>query len=439
LELRLADLEAHLDRLTSTPPPSDRGGEPHPVEQHLADLAERCSDIVKQWAATSERHALAVGELESKLSNWTEAAAGLQRDATGRFQDLERLIEHEWASLRRLHEEPVRQLRDQAESLTEICVSTAGSTQTGIERAEARLALLEKDLHRRMDDLSRDVHAVLDELRQQNGTTVRSPSSSWALEEVTRLHHEIRDGAGASKNPPTAFALLAAPGPTQSAGDIHRGHSTEPSDTDHRPLPAEPETSDRSERKRFAAIAAFAVLIAIGGGFSLLFYSRARLAAEQAAAARQSAELIGSAANDRIDAARRDAAAQIEIARGVASRAQITGDVLAAPDLMRFNLIGAEGTAGASAQLLFSRTRGMVFSGSRLTSPRPGNVYQIWLLTPADPINAGTIAPDASGRATLATDRPPDVPRPIVGVRVTLESAPGRQTPSEQTVLFRPQ
>jgi hypothetical protein len=437
LELRLADLEAHLDRLTSTPPP-ERNGEPHPVEQHLAELAERCSDIVKQWAATSERHALAVGELESKLSNWSEAAAGLQRDATGRFQDLERLIEHEWASLRRLHEEPVRQLRDQAESLTEICVSTAGSTQTGIERAEARLALLEKDLHRRMDDLSRDVHAVLDELRQQNGTTVRSPSSSWALEEVTRLHHEIRDGAGAGKNPPTPFALLAAPSPTEPASDIRRGQSTEPSDTDH-PLPAEPETSDRSERKRFAAIAAFAVLIAIGGGFSLLFYNRARLAAEQAAAARQSAELIGNAANDRIDAARRDATAQIEIARGVASRAQITGDVLSAPDLMRFNLIGAEGTAGASAQLLFSRTRGMVFSGSRLTSPRPGNVYQIWLLTSTDPVNAGTITPDDSGRATLATDRPPDVPRPIVGVRVTLESAPGRQTPSEQTVLFRPQ
>src|SRR5258705_2524865 len=238
LELRLADLEAHLDRLTSTPPPSERNGEPHPVEQHLAELAERCSDIVKQWAATSERHALAVGELESKLSNWSEAAAGLQRDATGRFQDLERLIEHEWASLRRLHEEPVRQLRDQAESLTEICVSTAGSTQTGIERAEARLALLEQDLHRRMDDLSRDVHAVLDELRQQNGATVRKPSSSWALAEVTRLHHEIRDGAGAGKTriwdesipdtPPRALALLAAPGPTKSAADMRREEPTEP-------------------------------------------------------------------------------------------------------------------------------------------------------------------------------------------------------------------
>jgi len=438
----------HADRLTSTLQESESTGEPsHPVEQHLADLAERCADIVRQWAATSARHALAVNELESKLSSWNDVSARLQRDATGRFQDLERLIEHEWASLRRLQEEPVRQLRDQAESLTEICVSTAGSTQTGIERAEARLALLEKDLHRRMDDLSRDVHAVLDELRQQNTATVRSASSSWALEEVTRLHNEIRDGAGAGKNrvrdesipdaPPAPLALLPAPGPAQSAGDMRRGTSTEPWDADQRQLSAEPDPGDR--RKRLAAIAAFALVIAIGGGLSVLFYNRASVAAEQAAVARQRAEVMSNATNDRIDAARRDAAAQIELARGAASRAQITGDVLAAPDLMRFNLIGAEGTARASAQLLFSRTRGMVFSGSRLSPPGPGNVYQIWLLTATDPISAGTIAPDDSGRATLATDRPPDVPRPITGVRVTVERAPGRQTPSEQTVLFRAQ
>jgi Anti-sigma-K factor rskA len=430
--LRLADLEAHLERLTSTLSQGDGTAQtPQAVEQQLADLAGRCSDILKQWAATSERHALAASELESKLSHWTDVTAGLQRQATDRFQDLERLIEHEWASLRRLHEQPIRQLRDQAESLTEICVSTAGSTQTGIERTEARLALLERDIHRRMDDLSRDVHAVLDELRQQNGSAARGPSSSWALEEVTRLHNEIRDGAA------TALAVRAVPSPIQSAGDIRPGGSTDSSDAERHPLSAAPDTSDRLDRKRLAAIAVFAVVIAIGGGVSLSFYNRARLAAEQAAAARQRADAMASAANDRIDAARRDAAAQIEIARGAASRAQITGDVLSAPDLMRFNLIGADGRA--SAQLLFSRARGIVFSGSRLSPPGPGNVYQIWLLTTTDPISAGTIAPDDSGRAALTTDRPPDVPRPIVGARVTLEPAPGRQTPSEQAVLFRAQ
>src|SRR5947207_835206 len=127
LEMRLADLEANLDRLNSTLQQWGKPGEPpHPVEQHLAHLAEQCADILKQWSATSERHAQAVNELQTKLNDWNDVAARVQRDASWRFQDLERLIEHEWASLRRMHEEPVRQLRDQAESLTEISVSTPG-------------------------------------------------------------------------------------------------------------------------------------------------------------------------------------------------------------------------------------------------------------------------------------------------------------------------
>jgi hypothetical protein len=40
---------------------------------------------------------------------------------------------------------------------------------------------------------------------------------------------------------------------------------------------------------------------------------------------------------------------------------------------------------------------------------------------------------------TLAKDNPPDAPRPIVGVRVTLEPAPGRPAPSGPTVLARAQ
>ena len=78
----------------------------------------------------------------------------------------------------------------------------------------------------------------------------------------------------------------------------------------------------------------------------------------------------------------------------------------------------------------FSRSQGMVFSGSHLQSPGAGRLYQIWLLTATDPVSAGTITPDDSGRVTFASDHPPDVPRAIVGVRVTVEPAPGRPTPS---------
>src|SRR5262249_37816460 len=155
----------------------------------------------------------------------------------------------------------------------------------------------------------------------------------------------------------------------------------ETSKAEVRPLATEPDTGDRSERKWFGTLAALALVVAIGAAFSLMFYNRAKLAADQATAARLHAEEIAIAANDRMEAARKDAASQIELARDAASRAQITSDVLAAPDLVRFNLIGAEAVARASAQLLLSRSRGMIFSGSRLLSPGAGNVYQIWLLT----------------------------------------------------------
>ncbi len=126
-------------------------------------------------------------------------------------------------------------------------------------------------------------------------------------------------------------------------------------------------------------------------------------------------------------------------ARDAASKAQVTSDVLAASDLVRFNLVGSDPAVRTLAQLLWSRSRGMVFSASRMPQPPQGSIYQIWLLTAAAPISLGTVAPDASGRVTLATDSPPDAPRPIVGVRVTLEPAPGVPAPSGPTVLARAQ
>ncbi len=196
-EHRLGELEAQIDRLNAALQ-HWRDAQDHlrPMEQRLTQLTDQCADILKQWTATGERHAVAVGELEARLTGWNDVETRLQRDASSRFQALERVIEQEWATLRHLHEEPARQLRAQAESLTEICVTTAGSAQTGLERAEARLATIERDLHRRMDELSRDLHAAVAELRHRSeASALRGPASPWSLDEVTRLHHELRDGA----------------------------------------------------------------------------------------------------------------------------------------------------------------------------------------------------------------------------------------------------
>jgi len=450
LEQRLADLEAQIDRLNHTLQ-RWRDTEDHrePVEQRLAQLTDRCAGILKQWTATSERHAHAVGELETRLSGWSDIESRLQQDAISRLHGLERTIEREWASVRLLHEEPVRELREQAESLTEICVNTAGSAQTGIERAEARLAALETDLHRRIDTLSADVRAVLAELRNSSSAALR-PASSWSLDEVARLHHELRDASGADGNRPDVVESRAlerlATSPAHGTGpqvlDIAGTTVAAAPGATNVPREAaaiESTRTDSSAWKWYAAAVVLALAVSGAGGSAWWFNRRADIAAELALEAQQRAEKIAAAANARAEEARQDAADQIVRARDSAAKAQVTSDVLAASDLLRFNLVASDPAARTSAQLLWSRSRGLVFSASRLPLPPPEQVYQVWLLTATDPIRVGTVAPDASGRATLAIDTPPDAPRPVRGVRVTLEPAPGGPTMSGPTVLARDQ
>jgi hypothetical protein len=457
LDQRLGELESQIERLTHALV-RWREAEEHrqPADRRLALLTEQCAEILKQWTVTSERHAQAVGELESRLTGWSEIEERLHREASSRFQGLERAIEHEWAGLRHLHEDPVRELRHQAETLSEISANAAGSAQTGLERAEARLAVLEHELHRRMDDLARDIHSVLAEMRQQGGSALRNPAGSWSLDEVTRLHHELRgsaaDDSAAALDTPAQSSTTALTPLAIAAPVLDTNAEPPPADA---PTPstappgaavadlAEPEpitdssTDDRFAWKWVAALAAVFVVIGLAGAFVLSFYNKANEAAARAAEAQQRAERIATSATARIDAARQDAATQITQARDVASRAQVTTDVLAASDLIRFNLTMGEGATRIPAQLLWSRSRGMVFTASRMPAPAGGTVYQIWLLTATDPVSAGTVVPDASGRVSFATDTPPSVPRPIVGVRVTAERAPGSKAPTGPIVLGR--
>lgn len=459
-EQRLGELEGQIERLTlALVRWRETEEQREPPERRLAQLTEQCADVLKSWTATSERHAHAVGELETRLTGWNDIEARLQRDAASRFHGLERTIEREWASLRNLHEEPVRELRQQAETLTEISVNAAGSAQTGIERAEARLATLEHDLHRRIDELSRDIHAVLVELRHHGGPGLSGgPARSWPLDEVTRLHHELRDGAAADENAATgiqrsapAVSPRSSPRSDQSVLDIggqsvsittpDASNAAEDERTravgDRFQDEAASELPSNSRWKWYAAFAAVAVVVATVASFAVSFYREANQAAQRAAEAQQRAERIATAASAGIEAARVDATRQITEAREAAAKAQIATDVLAASDLVRFNLTTGEAAARISGQLLWSRSRGMVFTASRLPQPAAGKTYQIWLLTAGDPVSAGTVAPDASGRVSFVTETPPIVPRPIVGVRVTAEPASGSSAPTGAIVLGR--
>jgi hypothetical protein len=423
-EQRLADLEAQIERLNVT---LERWRETNsrlpPVERRLTELTD---------------------QLETRLSSWNEMETRLQRDALWRFQGLERTIEREWASIRQIHEEPARQLREQAENLTEICVSTAGSAQTGLERAEARLATLERDLHRRIDDLARDVHVVLAELQHRGTGALRGPAAPWSFDEVTRLHQELREAESGAEAIPT-FHLrdgsdetreMALPTVDVGAATGVKAESTVPRTAVEADLALQEMTAS-SPLSRYAAIALLVIAVGAAAVVALSFYTRANLAADRASDAQRRAERIAAAADERIEAARRDAAAQITEARDTATRAQITTDVLTAADLVRFNLTGGDAVNRLAGQFLWSRSRGTVFSASHLAQPAADSTYQIWLLTDGDPVSAGFAVPDSSGRITVVSDTPPNVPRPVTGVRVTIEPSRGSPSPTGITVLAR--
>ena len=117
-------------------------------------------------------------------------------------------------------------------------------------------------------------------------------------------------------------------------------------------------------------VAAGAILIAALVGLNVMSRVNARLndAATRVAAAEKQAQAASDAATKEIASTRADADKQIAEAQATALRAQIVSNVLAAPDLIRFSLGSPDAASRASAQVLWSRSRGMVVSTSRLSA-----------------------------------------------------------------------
>jgi hypothetical protein len=136
-------------------------------------------------------------------------------------------------------------------------------------------------------------------------------------------------------------------------------------------------------------------------------------------------------------AIREEAARQVADARQSAAQAQVVGNVLAAPDIVRYWLTATSVDSRAYAQVLFSRSRGMVFSASRLEPAGEGRTYQLWLTTTGGPVSAGLFTPDSAGRVTLTIDVPPAVPNRLTGGLVTVEPAGGASEPSAARVLTK--
>lgn len=118
-----------------------------------------------------------------------------------------------------------------------------------------------------------------------------------------------------------------------------------------------------------------------------------------------------------------------------AGRAERLANILAAPDVRAHTLRGQRSSAAAEGIVLFSASRGVALTASRL-SPLPADrVYQVWVTTTRGPISLGFASPDALGRASAAFDVPSELAGTIIGFMMSLEPTGGSPTPTAPIVL----
>ena len=317
-----------------------------------------------------------------------------------RVRALEETLDREAHALRLMHEEPLKQLQAHAERLQELCAS---------------------------------VQTMLVELQTRAGLPAPAApkAAAWPLERVVHLHDELRrnESAGTSERPALGNGNGSAQDTPGTNGRLRRSSIEAPSMPD--------QDEDRQRRGYMVAGAAALFVLAALVGTVLWVGERLNDAAGRAASAERQVLATTRLANEEVRAARDDANRQIAEARQLAQRAESVSAVLTAPDLIRFNLTSTLAD-GSSAQVLWSRTRGVVMSGSRLPGPGPEKTYQLWLVTGSQAsVSAGVFVPDATGRANLVVDPAPKVAGPVVGAAITVEPAGGNPTPSGQMLLTR--
>mgnify|MGYP003311067991 CR=1 FL=1 len=89
--------------------------------------------------------------------------------------------------------------------------------------------------------------------------------------------------------------------------------------------------------------------------------------------------------------------------------------------------------AGA-ARAVWAETA-LVFLASELPVLPTGDVYQLWFVTPGDPVSGGFLTPDAEGSLRAMVNIPDSVTMPTA-MAITLEPAGGVRAPTGEVYLL---
>jgi anti-sigma-K factor RskA len=91
--------------------------------------------------------------------------------------------------------------------------------------------------------------------------------------------------------------------------------------------------------------------------------------------------------------------------------------ILTAPDMREVALAGRENAIAAAARAYWSPARGLLVVADRMPAPPPGRIYQVWVIDAGQPVSAGLLGDQSSGRGMLVAPPPP---RPGTGSAVTV-------------------
>jgi hypothetical protein len=418
------------------------------AEQRFKQMTDECAGVLDGLVTVDRRHATTLATLNERLGDWCNIERKLLEESARRIEVFERGVEHEWTALRRLHEEPIADMKEQAERLRSSCLDAARLARQRLEAAEQGYTLQAADLERRMAEWTRRVlsaargnRAITDgsldtgDARAELASSGMASVEPWPLEGVAHLHQELRAGSPGSRprysqpgrrgaddekqreKSDAATAGQAAPEPDSTAGTLASFDA------------------DRAARSRLLLVGSIVAAVVVV--LVLVIYTiqmQRRLMELETKTQEATRQLQAGKAT-----ASAPAEAPVTDVQQAALRAGTMVDVLSAPDLLRYQLIGVGPGKGSYGQVLWSRSRGMALTATRLPAPPKGKVYRAWVAADGPAAPAGPLDIDAAGSGTLIVSGPLTFPRPN-SITVTLESEDGAmEQPAGPAYLVRVQ
>ena len=113
-----------------------------------------------------------------------------------------------------------------------------------------------------------------------------------------------------------------------------------------------------------------------------------------------------------------------------AGQADLAVSILTASDMQPIAMAGRENATGSTARAYWSPSRGLLIVANNLPVPPPGRIYQVWIIGGGQPISAGLLGEQGSGRGMLIAPPPGGLAPGAVTVAVTDEPPGGLKAPT---------